>query len=506
MKVRSKHMTNKYQNIAIYCLIVLLPTLIGVLYSLYQSADEEYHNRQEDTYWIASVHQKSWDQFISETFTMLEILSVSIRTDQSADQLENLLQEAHRMDPRYGGIYLLNKNGTIITGSNSYLENADLSETEYIKEITKTKDIIISNKEEKLINGQKVIGVGKPIFSENGEIDAILIAHLRSDYMENIMKVLTPNTSLALLNAEEELIFDIQSKKEFSQEKLSVPLESLPWELEVKMPSKDTDHIYKQVMTSLAKYLIITHIIFVFIQYFMLKRQAQQEKKENELQKLELVGTLAASTAHEIRNPLTGIKGLVQLLSEKYTNSTDQYYFSVINDEINRINEIVSEFLILGKPTAQKNEIMDLKQIIKTLDPLIRSEALMNRISYQCELPNQPIYVIGTNDQMKQVILNITKNAFESMEAGGSLTIKLSAKNSKCQIKIIDTGMGISEQAIKKIFQPFYTSKDMGTGLGLVVCRRIIESFGGEIFITSKENYGTQVDIFLPKKETPSDV
>ncbi|WP_080846836.1 ATP-binding protein [Cytobacillus gottheilii] len=494
-------MTNKYQNIALYLLIVCLPTLIGGLYSFYQSAEEDYNQREEDTYWIASVHQKSWDQFISETFTMLEILSLSIRTDQSADRLQYLLQEAHRMDPRYGGIYLLDPSGTIMAGSNSYLENADLSDTEYIKEIRKTKDIIISNKEEKLINGQNVIGVGKPVFSESGEMSAILIAHLRSDYMENIMKVLTPNTSLTLLNAEDELIFNIVSAKEDSHHTISVPLESLPWTLEVNMSPKNSDTIYKQVMAALAKYLIITHIIFFFIKYFMLKRQAQQEKKENELQKLELVGTLAASTAHEIRNPLTGIKGLVQLLSEKYTSSTDQYYFSVINDEINRINEIVSEFLILGKPTAQKNETMDLNQILSTLDPLIRSEALMNRINYQCELPNDPTYVKGTKDQMKQVILNITKNAFESMEAGGSLTIKLSVKNSKCQIKIIDTGTGISEQAIKKIFQPFYTSKDMGTGLGLVVCRRIIQSFGGEIFITSKENFGTQVDIFLPSQE-----
>lgn len=498
-------MKNKYRNIVLYVLIVILPTVIGGLYSLYQSADEEYAHRQADTYWIASVHQKSWDQFITETFTMLEILSLTIRTDLSNERIENLLQEAHRMDPRYGGIYLLNQDGKVLTGSNSYLENADLSDTEHIKEVANTKDIIISNKEEKLINGQKVIAIGKPVFAENGEVNGILVAHLRSDYMENIMKVLTPNTNLTLLNAEGGPIFNILTNNQSADETVSIALESLPWSIEVKMPEKDSGSIYKQVMASAAKYLIISHIIFFFLKYAMFKRQAAHEKKENELQKLELVGTLAASTAHEIRNPLTGIKGLVQLLSEKYTNSTDQYYFSVINEEINRINEIVSEFLILGKPTAQKTEMIDLNLIIKTLNPLIHSEALMNQINYQCELPNNPAFVECTKDQMKQVILNITKNAFESMEAGGSLTIKLSVKNNKCQIKISDTGTGIPEKDIKKIFQPFYTSKNSGTGLGLVVCRRIIQSFGGEIFITSKENVGTHVDIFLPVLKNPSD-
>jgi two-component system, sporulation sensor kinase D len=207
---------------------------------------------------------------------------------------------------------------------------------------------------------------------------------------------------------------------------------------------------------------------------------------------------LAASTAHEIRNPLTGIKGLIQLLSEKYTNAQDQYYFSVINDEISRINEIVSEFLILGKPTAQKTETLDLRNIIKDLVPLIISEANLHNVHFQSSLPDEPVMVNCTKDQMKQVILNITKNAFESMENGGELTIKLNRLPTKCQLKIIDTGSGIPDSEIVKIFNPFYTSKDTGTGLGLVVCRRILQSSGGEIFITSKENKGTQVDIFLP--------
>lgn len=99
---------------------------------------------------------------------------------------------------------------------------------------------------------------------------------------------------------------------------------------------------------------------------------------------------------------------------------------------------------------------------------------------------------------MKQVILNITKNALEAMENGGTLTIKLKELNNRVSITVYDTGVGIPETELKKLFEPFYTSKSSGTGLGLVVCRRIIQSFNGEIYLSSVENKGTKVDIILP--------
>jgi two-component system, sporulation sensor kinase D len=230
----------------------------------------------------------------------------------------------------------------------------------------------------------------------------------------------------------------------------------------------------------------------------MLRRRAANEKKENELQKLELVGTLAASTAHEIKNPLTGIKGLVQLLSEQYTTEKDQYYFSVINKEINRINEIVSEFLILGKPTVQRTEKIDIREIIRELEPLIEYEVNINRLNSTFLLPEEPVYVKGTKDQIKQVLLNITKNGIESMEKGGHLTVQLTIKENLAQLVVIDTGIGIPKRDLKKIFKPFFTSKETGTGLGLVICNRIIQTFGGEISISSKVDKGTKVLITLP--------
>ncbi|MBT2687789.1 two-component sensor histidine kinase [Bacillus sp. ISL-47] len=495
-------MKSRYGNLFIYVIVVIIPTLIGSFFFFMDAVKQNDEDRLEEARWIGSIHQRSWDQFISETVTTLEMLSLTAGTvNTKPEKLEPLLQQAHQMDPRYGGLYLLNTNGRVLTGSNQFLTDSYLSDKEYIKEVSRTKDIVISNSQETLINGQTVIGIGKPVINEDGELLSIIVAHMRVDYVQNIMRLLTPDAKLSVLNSDGKTIMDINMDGESSfsnHNSISIPIERLPWSVKVKLPARDSWEIIKEAVQFILVMLIISHILFLFIKYLKLKKQAQNEKKENELQKLELVGTLAASTAHEIRNPLTGIKGLIQLLSEKYTSTQDQYYFSVINDEISRINEIVSEFLILGKPTAQKTETLDLRNIIKDLEPLIISEANLHNVYFQTSLPDDPLMVNCTKDQMKQVILNITKNAFESMENGGELVIKLNRLPTKCQLKIIDTGSGIPENEIEKIFNPFYTSKDTGTGLGLVVCRRILQSFGGDIYITSKENKGTHVDIFLP--------
>jgi len=498
-------MKNWIKHYLLYITIVIFPTVIGIFYYLNDAINQDSEQRTQRAKWAASIHERSFDQFISETVTSLNILTLTAETViNSPKALEPLLQRMHWKDTRYGGIYILKPNGELIIGSNSMLKSDYFKTEEYIQEITSTKDIIISNHLEKLITGQRVIGIGKPVLNKEGRITSIIVAHLRIDYIENIMRLLTPDTRLSVINPYGTVIMDINMNRnaEFDKNKaLTIPINRIPWSIKVELPNRDMKEIIKVAIPFIIPLFFICHLLFIVILYFMLKRRALQEKKENELQKIELVGTLAASTAHEIRNPLTGIKGLVQLLSEKYTGSEDQFYFSVINDEISRINEIVSEFLILGKPACEKKEIIDLQKIITNIEPLILSEANLNKVQYNCILPEREIFIECAVDQLKQVLLNVTKNAFEAMKDGGILTIMIKKLPNNCHISITDTGSGIPEEDIEKIFIPFYTSKDDGTGLGLVVCKRIVESFDGQIFITSKIDKGTQVDIFLPIKK-----
>ena len=160
--------------------------------------------------------------------------------------------------------------------------------------------------------------------------------------------------------------------------------------------------------------------------------------------------------------------------------------------------------MILGKPSAVKTEIFDARNIIFGLVPLIEYEAKRNQHQLSLKVSDDPLYIKSSKDQMKQVILNITKNAIEAMNEKGSITISLHQITNEVHLSISDTGSGITPKQMKKIFHPFYTSKNSGTGLGLVICKRIIESFNGKIEIMSDKNKGTTVHIKLPLEQSIS--
>ena len=213
---------------------------------------------------------------------------------------------------------------------------------------------------------------------------------------------------------------------------------------------------------------------------------------------LELIGNLAASTAHEIRNPLTGIKGLVKLLSEEYHDKKAQSYFEVIQTEIDRINVIVSELLVLGKPTAHTLKKYNANTIVAEIVPIIHSEANFMNVELSVDYHTEELSISCVKDQLKQVILNLTKNSLQAMPYGGKLSISLDKQSDNCLITVIDNGVGMQKDQLNQAFKPFFTLKKDGSGLGLTVCKRIIDSYGGKISIKSIPNEGTEVVITLP--------
>ena len=226
----------------------------------------------------------------------------------------------------------------------------------------------------------------------------------------------------------------------------------------------------------------------------------KKEETEGLLQKSEklaLVGQMAAGIAHEIRNPLTSIRGFIQLFQSKYTE--DEQHFKLVLSELDRINLIVGEFLVLSKPTAVEFKEKEITTLIKDVVTLINTQAIMNNIQiveeYRSVLPK----VVCEENQLKQVFINLLKNAIEAMPNGGIIEVKVLEKDKdKVSIFITDQGMGIPEERIPKLGEPFYTTKEKGTGLGLMTCYKIIENHDGEMNISSKINKGTLVEIILP--------
>lgn len=223
----------------------------------------------------------------------------------------------------------------------------------------------------------------------------------------------------------------------------------------------------------------------------------EQDLLAKKWDKLGMIGQLAAGIAHEIRNPLTAVKGFVQLLGKE----TNSQYNEIILSELERIEFIMNEFLLLAKPQYNmKLENKNMNELLKEIVDFMKPEALLNNVTihdrYDCSSP----LVCCEPKQIKQVMINLIKNAVEAMPSGGNIFIETTARpDDFVSIKVCDEGTGIPKDKLKKLFEPFYTSKETGTGLGLMVSNKIIEDHKGSLTFSSEIGKGTAACILLPR-------
>ncbi len=241
----------------------------------------------------------------------------------------------------------------------------------------------------------------------------------------------------------------------------------------------------------------ITEVISL-LQNITQRKQLEQAIMRNE--KLAAVGALAAGIAHEIRNPLTTIRGFIQLLHTELAQSQKKGYVDIIIEEIDRANSILNDFLCFSKPTPPKRRQIGVSAIMEEIRLLTESEALLREINldFSCPMEIPGIYI--DKDQIKQVLLNIVKNAFDAVAAHGR--VKVAARwepgPRMVAITVEDNGTGMDQQTVAKIFDPFFTTKESGTGLGMAVTYQIIHNHGGEINVESFPGRGTTFTILLP--------
>jgi PAS domain S-box-containing protein len=226
------------------------------------------------------------------------------------------------------------------------------------------------------------------------------------------------------------------------------------------------------------------------------EKNEQTDQLLQKSEKLALLGQMAAGIAHEIRNPLTSIRGFVQL----FKGDQDQnVYYDIVLSELDRINAIVGEFLFLSKPTVTTMQDRDVKKLLSDVVTLIQTQTILNNVQIFMEYESHLPLITCDENQLKQVFLNVLKNAIEAMPNGGVIELKVTQDiNHQIAILIRDEGVGIPKDRIPSLGEPFYTTKEKGTGLGLMTCYKIIENHQGQLQIESEINKGTTVRIMLP--------
>ncbi|HWP96588.1 MAG TPA: PAS domain S-box protein [Syntrophomonadaceae bacterium] len=220
------------------------------------------------------------------------------------------------------------------------------------------------------------------------------------------------------------------------------------------------------------------------------------EREFTRLDRLNLVGEMAASIGHEIRNPMTAVRGFLQLLGGKDENSENQVYYQLMIDELDRANGIISDFLSMARDKTIELMSKYLNSIVTALYPIIEAEAIMHDKKLELEL-GPPVKLLLDEKEIRQMILNLARNGLEVMDPGGTLTIGTRREAHEAILFVRDEGRGFAPEIIDKIGTPFITTKDNGTGLGLAVSYSIVNRHNGKIKIDSG-SHGTTIYVRFP--------
>jgi two-component system sensor histidine kinase HydH len=233
-------------------------------------------------------------------------------------------------------------------------------------------------------------------------------------------------------------------------------------------------------------------------------RTLQEEIRRKE--KLAALGSLAAGIAHEIRNPLSSIKGLASYFGNKFAETVeDKESASVMVREVDRLNRVISELLEFARPSELKLRPTDINEVLQHSVRLVQQDAKAKNIEIDLAKTGDLSSVLLDPDRFSQALLNLYLNAIQATDEGGVLSVRSSpGQGQDIKIEVADTGSGISPSDLNKIFDPYFTTKSSGTGLGLAIVHKIIEAHKGDIKARSEPGRGTVFTIFIPTQANES--
>ncbi|WP_226659117.1 ATP-binding protein [Guptibacillus hwajinpoensis] len=244
-------------------------------------------------------------------------------------------------------------------------------------------------------------------------------------------------------------------------------------------------------VTSLLGVLLATLVYEVFLNQFKLLQSVMEG------QKLEVVSHLAASISHEVRNPLTVSRGFLQLIDSDLKSKQTKEYMGLAIQELDRATEIINDYLTFAKPFPEDVEEIDVAGEIAYSVSVITPLATLKDVTITTKIDLPSTFIQSEKRKFQQCLMNIFKNAIEAMPDGGTLEVVAVLEGQKLKISIKDTGIGMTEDQLTRMGQPFFTTKEKGTGLGMMVSHSIVQAMNGEIIYASTPGVGTTVHLLF---------
>lgn len=245
----------------------------------------------------------------------------------------------------------------------------------------------------------------------------------------------------------------------------------------------------------------LIHALAMWIAVFVtenMREKTRMRHKIEQTEKLHLLGELAASVTHEIRNPMTVVRGFLQLLlNNQIDEDKKQMFLRLGIEELDRSESIISTYLSFARPQAKQMMAVDIGDRITHATAIIYSYAILRNVEIKQETADG-LLIMADPEKISQVLINLLKNGIEAMPDGGTLQIRAFRKADLVTIIVQDCGMGMTQEQASRLGKAFFSTKDTGTGLGLSVSYQIVESFNGQIHVNSERNRGTQFTITLP--------
>lgn len=254
-------------------------------------------------------------------------------------------------------------------------------------------------------------------------------------------------------------------------------------------------------------YLLDAAIFYMFQALFMglgiyimesIIKSDELRRELIESEKMKIVSVISASVAHEIRNPLTSVRGFIQLLTQSELNTAKRLqYGSICLDELDRAQQIINDYLSLAKPHPEHLDKLDVGQELDYIGNVLSSYALLNNVEIVIDV-EQDLYIMGERSKFRQSLINLAKNGVEAMQLGGQLFLTAKGRRNSVIVEIVDHGNGMTAEQIQRLGTPYFSNKEKGTGLGTMVSFNIIKNMTGKIRVDSEVEKGTQLTIVFP--------